>query len=281
MATKGKKDEKKDEGTKDLPMAGINFEADAGKGLETADRDSYAIPFLVALQPLSPAVLEGNPKGAAAGVMINSVTKDLYGAEALIIPCAYQRRWVRWAPRDAGGGFRGEFSTAEVAEMRTKGMVKDLDGRLYFPADDGSINEKKSDRLSDTRSHFVLLCKKASDTVGLPMVLALASTGVKVSKMFNSRIESAKFSRADGSQYTPPSFANLYAVKTSAQKNSKGSWWTFEIAPHGPVQSKALYDQARAFHDSVMKGSIEVAHASMNDGAGEEGGTAKDDGGKF
>ncbi len=264
--------------TKNLPTAEINFEADAGKGMETADRDAYAIPFLLVLQPLSPAVVEATVKGAAPGMLMNSVTQELYGSELLVVPCAYQRRWIRWVPRDQGGGFKGEFSTAEVAEMRKRGTVKDLDGRLYYPLEDGSINEKKSDGLADTRSHFVLAVRSMEDPIGVPMVLALSSTGIKVSKLFNSRIDSVKFTRAaDGAPYTPPSFANLYRVKAALQKNSKGSWWSYDIQLADRIKSPTLYEQARAFHDSVLAGAIEVAHESMTADAAATA-TAESDG---
>jgi len=279
MATKTAAAKKQPEETKNLPTAPINFEADSGKGMEGADRDAYAIPFLLTLQPMSPAVVENKP-GAAPGIMMNSVTSDLYGTEAFLVPCAYQRRWIRWAPRDLGGGFKGEFTTAEVAAMRASGAVKDLDGRLYYPADDGSVNEKKCDRLADTRSHYVLVFRKLNDSLGIPMVLALASTGIKTSKLFNSRIDSVRFTGANGNQYVPPSFANIYRVKTSLQKNTKGSWYSMDINLVQAIDQQNLYLQAKAFHDNVMKGSIEVAHSTMNAQSGE-GGSEEDADGKF
>ena len=54
-------------------VAAIDFAADDGMGTEGADKDSFAIPFLSILQPLSPQVAEG-AEGAKAGRFINSVT---------------------------------------------------------------------------------------------------------------------------------------------------------------------------------------------------------------
>ena len=248
----------------------INFESDAGSGLEGADKDSYAIPFLLFLQPLSPQVAEATVEGAKAGLMLNSVTNDLYES-GFIVPCAFQRRWVRWGARDAGGGFKGEFSAAQVAEMRTRGEVKEVDNRLYFPLSDGSINEKKSDRLSDTRNHYVLLLRMPEDETPKPMVMALASTGIKHSKNLMSRIEGIKFKRQNGSLFTPPSFSHMYPVKTAKNTNEKGTWWTPDIGTPQLITNEALYELAKAFHDSVTSGRVEVAHDSVR-GEGDTGG---------
>lgn len=76
-----------------LPTTGIDYAADAGAGLEGTDRDSFAIPFLTVLQPTSPQL--ETIEGAKAGGLINTVTNTLYADGVTIIPCSFQRRWVR------------------------------------------------------------------------------------------------------------------------------------------------------------------------------------------
>lgn len=253
---------------KNLPVA-MDFEGDAGKGVEGADRDSYAIPFLVVLQPMSPQL--DVVQGAKAGQLLNSVTNDLY-TTPIIVPCAFQRRWVRWGAREAGGGFKGELVTAQVNELRASGQLKELDGRLYFPESDGSVNPKKSDRVADTRSHFCLVLRSEEDEIGVPMVFALTSTGIKVSKNLMSRIDGIKMRGAQG-LFTPPSFSHAYAVKTTLKTNEKGKWWQPDCEIVGPVRSQALYAMAKAFHAQVIAGRVEVAHDSvrepMGGGAGD------------
>ena len=249
------------------PAKPLDFERDAGAGLEGADKDSYAIPFLVILQPLSPQVAQGTVAGAKPGMLLNSVTNELF-EEALIVPCAFQRRWVRWAPRETGGGFKGELSAVETQELIAKGEIKSIDNRLFFKAPDSTFNERRSDRLSDTRNHYVLVLRSEDDAAPRPMVLALASTGIKHSKNFMSRIESIKLRRQNGTLYTPPSFSHLYAMKTVKQSNEKGTWWSPDITTHGPVKSSELYEMAKAFHDSVTTGGVQVAHDSVAEDSG-------------
>ena len=69
---------KPEEPKKDLPNTAVNYEADACAGREGADKDSYAIPFLLVLQPLSPQVVDKLVPGAEAGMLLNSVTNELY-----------------------------------------------------------------------------------------------------------------------------------------------------------------------------------------------------------
>lgn len=255
-----------------LPSTAIDFAADAGKGMEGVDADSYAIPFLVVLQPLSPQV-DTVPE-AKAGRFLNSVTNALYDSP-LLVPCAFARRWVRWAPREKGGGFKGEFTTAQVNELSIAGKIVNLDGRFYYPLPDGSVLKDNCDRLSDTRNHYVLLLRDAADEMPLQMVFALASTGVKVSKNFISRIDSVKMRDGAGKIFTPPSFSHMYSVKTSLKTNEKGKWWQPEIDNAGPVRSPAVYAAAKAFHALVSAGKVELAHDSVKD-VGDAGSAAPD-----
>jgi hypothetical protein len=256
-----------------LPVA-VDFQADAGKGLEGADSDSYAIPFLVVLQPLSPIVVDGQVPNAKPGLFMNSVTHALY-TEPLLVPCAFQRRWVRWAPRDTGGGFKGEFSTAQVNELRQQGKLKDLDGRLYFPLPDGTVHEKKCDRVSDTRNHYCLVLTGPEDEMPVAMVFALASTGIKTSKNLISRIDSIKMRGANGQVFTPPSFSHMYRCKAQLKSNEKGKWYLPDIDMLGPVRYASIYAAAKAFYAQVAAGKVEVAHDSVSD-AGDS--SAPDDG---
>ena len=258
--------------------AALNFEADAGAGLEGADKDSYAIPFLIVLQPLSPVVVDKTVPGAEAGMIMNSVTQELYGREAFFVPVAFQRRFVRWQSRKKGGGFKGEMSAAEAAKTRAEGGVNELENRLFIPEPDGSINPELSDKLADTRNHFGILLRTADDDFGTPMVLALASTGIRVSKNFLSRIESIKLQRQDGTRYTPPSFSHIYRIGTEQKKNDSGTWFLPTITLIGPVKNENLYHLGKGFHDRVLEGKVELAHDSA---AKAEGAGAPPEDGKF
>jgi phenylacetate-coenzyme A ligase PaaK-like adenylate-forming protein len=60
--------------------------------------------------------------------------------------------------RELSGGLTPEA----VADMRDAGAIVELDGKLLVPLSDGTVNDKKCDRISDTRNHYVLLLDTAT-----------------------------------------------------------------------------------------------------------------------
>lgn len=249
---------KKDENA--LLAAGIDFGADAGAGMEGADKDSYAIPFLRVLQKLSPQCDEADAQyieGAKGGMLINTVTNELYDGDTgvVILPCAFQRRFLRWAPRGSERGYMGEMLPEEVAEMRAEGLVKELEGRLYVADSDGNVSEKKSDRIVDTRSHFCLVVDDEGNAS--QVVFPLASTQIKKSKQLMSMLTSAKIATANG-HITPPTWMNKIRVTTTLESNDQGSWYGVKFTGENFIESPDLYAAGKAFHDAIAAGELKA-----------------------
>lgn len=251
-------------------LAVMDFSADSGAGMEGAGQDAFAIPFLSVLQKGSPTADESLPtyvEGHKAGQLFENVSGAVFDGKkgVLIVPCAFRRVFVRWAPRDAGGGFKGELTPETVTEMRERGQVKDVEGRLLIPLEDGTLHDKKCDRLADTRNHYVLMVDEATGA-WREALLSLTSTQIKKSKMLMSMLAGVKLNGASG-MYTPPTFANMVRVTTLGESNDKGSWFgvKFELAGH--VKSPAIYAAAKAFNATVAKGLVA---AKYEDPAGEE-----------
>jgi hypothetical protein len=85
----------------------------SGAGMENTDRESFAIPFLAVVQKTSPQVDKDSDayiKGCETGDLLltssNEVFKDEDGVD--VVFCGYRRVFLRWAPIDEGGGFKGE-----------------------------------------------------------------------------------------------------------------------------------------------------------------------------
>lgn len=241
-----------------LPVAAFDFGGHEGAGREGADRDSYAIPFISVIQKMSPICDEAdgsyNPD-AKPGMLMNTVTGQLYdGKEGIVIlPCHYQRRFLRWGPRDAGGGFKGEILPEKVAEMEEEGQVKNVDGRLFFPQDDGSVNEKKCDRLADTRNHFCIL-----EDNGQQVLLSLGSTQIKKSKMLMSLLAAVKVATPDGRRVTPPTWANRVLLQTVLEQNDQGSWYGVKFSideERRLTNDRELYDAGVEFYKALQEGT--------------------------
>lgn len=248
-----------------IATLGMDFAADAGMGTEGADKDSFAIPFLSILQPLSPQIADGK-EGAKPGKFINSVTEEMLD-EVRIVPVAFQRRFLRWQPREKGGGYKGDFSPIDVETGKVEGLQKGDDGRYYI----GGTNPKEHDQLKDTRNHFVLLVRP--DGSWSQALISMSSTQIKKSKRLLSLIQGVQMTAPNGSRFNPPSFSHIYLCKSVKEQNDMGTWFGWDIHTEGPVQDADLYAAAKAFHAAVSSGKVEVAPPVSDD----EGAASGDD----
>lgn len=221
----------------------VDFSQFAGMGMEEADKSSFAIPFLTMLQGLSPQL--ETVEGARPGLIINTITNELFKSVRLV-PCAFNRRFIRWAPRDAGGGYKGELNPIDVETGRVADITTSDDGRLMIG----------DDLLSDTRNHYVLY--EDENGAWHPALLSLSSTQIKKSKRWMSRIQGIQLRTPQGKLYTPPSFSHVYVASPVKEKNAKGEWWGFDIDLDGPVADPEVFNMAMAFHKSVAAGEVQV-----------------------
>jgi len=229
-----------------VALAGA-FEEDAGSGFENADSTAYAIPFLSILQSMSPQCKKSDGayiKGAEEGMFYNSVSQEIFDGAAgvTVIPCYFKRSFIKWAPRDSGGGFKGEVMPSDPIVAAAKA---DADGKLYDP--EGNL-------LADTRTHYVLVVDK--DGGYQPAVISLSSSQIKKSRNWMSKMNGIKMQRADGSHYTPAMFSHQYRITTVPESNDKGSWFGLKVETLGAVESPELYQAAKAFRDAVSSGEV-------------------------
>lgn len=248
-----------------VAAAAIDYTAGGGAGMEGAGAEAFAIPFLTVLQKGSPQVDEDDSahvKGAKAGMLFETVSGRLYdGREgALLVPCAYRRTFLRWGPRDAGTGFRGEYSPERVAEERARGGIVELEGRLYAPLEDGTVHDKKCDRFAEVRNHYCLLVDMEELTFA-QVLLSLTSTQIKKSKALMSMLAAVRVGPPNNRRM-PDTFANLIRVTTVPESNDKGSWYGVRFALEGLVGDlpegigPSVYQAGLEFNRSVAAGSV-------------------------
>lgn len=283
MATKKTAAKKADEGkalatTTPAPQFIMDALGESGGGgFDQADSDSYAIPFLRVLQSGSPEVDETKRspqfiEEARAGEFINTVSRERYSGKegVLFVPCAYQRRFLRWAPRGDSGGFRGELTREEVEAAQRRGELIDIDGRTYF-RDGDSRNPKELHRCVDTRSHYGLVIDaNAADGVTVSEVLlSLGSTQIKKSKMLMTLLANVR-----AGTVRPPMWSNVVRITTVAESNDEGSWYGVNFALYGFVQSPLVYAAGKEFYERVLGGEVKVDYERAGPdigGAGERG----------
>ena len=64
----------------------------------------------------------------------------------------------------------------------------------------------------------------------------------------------------NGNLYKPASFSHIYRLKTTQLSNDKGTWFGWEVSKNTPVTDTTLYNQAKAFSESIAKGSVKAKH---------------------
>lgn len=234
-------------------------------GFEGADVDSFAIPFIQVLQKMSPIVDSDDPKyveGAKAGMFFNTVTNGLFdGKEGIdFIPCYYKRSFIQWGGREGENkGFKGEFTPEQIEKMVADGTIVAKDGKLFLPLADGSVNEKKSDRYEDTRSHFIVFLDLKSGEYGRA-ILSLSSTQIKASKSLLTSLQQKKVDTPSGKR-TPPMYANIVHATTVGQSNDKGSWSGIRFDLTGIINDANLFAEAKQFYKDVVGGTVAVDYS--------------------
>ena len=230
-------------------LATVNFEADAGQGLNMTQED-LALPFLKVLGQLSPECNKRDAKyveGAEPGMIINTVTNEIYNGEKGIdvIPVHYKRQYIEWQDR-------GESQGAPV--------------KIYEAGDDlpkTTRDKFNKDRLANgnylenTASHFVVVLGKSPTTA----LISMKATQLKVSRKWNSMMMGIKVQGKNG-LFTPPTYSHIYNLKTVQMSNDKGTWFGWDVAKVGPVTDKGVYEMAKAFADSVGKGQVQAKHGT-------------------
>lgn len=247
-----------------------SFAADAGAGMEGAGMESFALPFLMILQKGSPQVdpASGSQlEGAKAGMLFENITRNLVdGKEGVtIVPCAYRRVFLRWSQNQ---GFQGELSPEEVDRQRTSKEIVEYKGKLYAPANGGQVDPYESDRIVDTRNHYVLIVDQETG-VWRQALMSLSSTQIKKSRALMTALASMKV-KVDDKLITPPTFANLIKATTVPESNDKGSWMGWHFEPAGFVESGDLYAAAKQFHQSVTQGLVETKYTDVKVVEGED-----------
>lgn len=246
---------------KDQLPVNINFAEDAGAGMENTDRESFAIPFLAIMQKGSPQVDKDTDQyveGAEVGDLMLTTSQELFkdGEGADIIFAGYRRVFLRWAPRDSGGGFKGEIPVDEVARERALGTIKDVEGKLF--ADNGDL-------VRDTRIHYILV--HSENGAWVPAVLSCASTQIKKSKMLMTQLDTYMSKDPNGKMFNPASFAHVFHAETLAESNDQGNWRGWKFNRTGFVTDADTYAAAQQFNKSVRGNAVNVDYAHA-EGAG-------------
>ena len=237
----------------------------AGRGSENAtSTEDLAIPIVQLLQGQSQKVKDG--KGDA-GQFSNNVTNQIVDSFDAI-PCAYWRDYIGWVPRSKGGGFGCRYTVEQIegGEVKTKW--------IEYTGEDGKLRRKLMDEqgheVRDTRNHLVLM--RVEGEGWMPALIPMASTQVKKSKRWNTRMKSIELPDGQGGVFNPPTFAYQYHITSEDESGGGNDWKGFDISMTGPVEDEALIQKANSWFELFKKGELQFADDKMEgEGSSVEG----------
>lgn len=191
-------------------------------GFESMSAKDILIPRLTILQSLSPQLQKTKPadfvEDAAAGMIFDTGTKELLGDSIQVIPCYFSSIYLEWAPRSTGKGLVGNHGTNAAVMKGTK-----LDDRKRNVLPNGNY-------IAETAQWMVINISANGRRSFIP----LASTQLKASRQWLTRITSEKIRLSSGREVTPPMRYRSWFASPVLTSNSEGEWYLWSFAP-GPT----------------------------------------------
>ncbi len=234
------------------------IEQDAGVGVSNMGMDDVAVPYLYVLQSNSPQVNldhELYVKDAKPGMFFNNVSGEIFdGRETglMIIPCAYERKYVEWIDRDSGGG----------------GYVADHD------IDSGILSECKQDdkkkwRLGkdhiiiETAYHYVYF-KNPNTGRWEEIIIPMKGSFLKKSRRFNKSLMATFI---PGTNKQAPRWLYPYLLKTVKESDGTNTWSNIELFQQPDPVTIDQYRAAKKFAELMAQGLIKRSKETMADAA--------------
>lgn len=218
--------------------------------MDEATSEELLIPFLKILQPMTPEVVDNEIEGAQAGMFYNTVTGQLYKSGELVVQAVhFDRMFVEWIPRDAGGGINGRYQPEDpvVAAARAKNNNSVVNMKL-----DGN------DLLETVYVYVNILDKDGKEVEGFAL-MPTKSTHLKAISGWRTSMRMIKGLR-------PPVISWRAVLSTEKKKNEDGTWFQLRAKPLAatwkesiiPPEDRDLLDAGKAFFDMVMSGQAKA-----------------------
>ena len=246
-------------------QASTGFESFVGLGVEELTTQDMAIPFLRILAQLSPQVNKRDGayvKDAEPGMIYNTVANEVYSGEQgiTVIPCRYSMRQVEWKPREKGGGYVNSYHGEDPITKTTR---KDDRGQDVLP--NGNL-------LTRTAQWFVLLLHPENGPQRC--LITMSSTQLKKSRNWVTMTQSVMGRNKNGS-FVMPIMSQFYTLRTTEERNDKGSWFGWDIARIGQLdigteengwqgKDSELLQMGVTFSKAVASGDVKVKEDNMD-----------------
>lgn len=190
------------------------------------DDDDKSIPRVKILQSLSPEVTEDESGTFKPGLMINSVSREIYPENLEFMAVHHWKEWIKWIPRDEGGGIQWRCINKDDPRVREEGVW---------------INGTPP--TAPPYLHFLAIPTNTEQPN--PVVISFAKTNYNAGKqLLNTTL------MAGGDM-----FSKKYAVCTNKETNKHGTFFVAKIRPIGWV-SEEEYKVAILAYETVVPGLV-------------------------
>jgi len=240
-----------------LPSADVLdvFAGYEGEGLDY-DTSELQIPFIRLIQALSPQIKKTDPafiSGASMGDIFNTVTGEHWAGEdgITVVPCYQETKYLKFKPREQGGGFMGELRKDDPDISRTtRSGAKEIlpDGNELVKSD----------------QHYVIV----ADEDGAPSfgIVDMKSSGLKVSRRWKTQIKMLTVKHPKtGKLVSPPLFGTKWKLSVVEESNDQGSWYNWTINNAGFVEDKDLLEAAMNCRKSIQDGEAKAVAEDVVD----------------
>lgn len=214
------------------------LKAGGHRGSEDVTARDIILPRLEVIQAISPQLKRNEAayiEGAEQGRIFNTVSKELYPEEVIFVPVVFQREYIIWKDRKAGGGFKGSFQTEAEANDEMEQL------------EDGDSCE-----VVETHVHFILIVHPDGRTE--EAVLSMAKSKRKVSRKLNTLVQMVDCDR----------FGRMYKLTTVEDKSPKGDFWNFSVENVGWTP-EPIYLAAQRTYEAVKAGQRGVDRSDDGD----------------
>jgi hypothetical protein len=191
----------------------------APRGFENEDAKDLLLPRVELLQGLSPAVQEGKGK---AGDIVNQISKSPLSSDEFL-PITMQRRYIKWIPRDQGGGV--EYQTSDPNDPRV------LEDTKW-----GDHGEKPT---CTAYMNFLVLMSGST----LPIILSFSMTNYQEGRKLYTMCKMAGCDM----------WLKKYKLKSKAKQNNMGTWHVFDIAEAGDSSAEEAQIAETLYHSFAKK----------------------------
>ena len=215
-----------------------------GEGLDY-DSSELQIPFIRVIQALSPQIKKNDPAyipGASMGDIFNTVTGEYWEGDTgiTVVPCYQETKYLKFKPREQGGGFMGELAkdNPDISRTTRKGAKEILPDGMELV---------KSDQ------HYCLIVGGE----GVPSfgIIDMKSSSMKISRRWKTQIKMLSMKHPKtGLIVSPPLFGTQWLLSVNEESNDQGSWYNWAVANAGFVKDKELCEAAMNFRKSIMAG---------------------------